>query len=45
VIDSLGNELIVTEDHAMIVLEDGKLVEKSPMELKKGEKILTIKHK
>jgi hypothetical protein len=42
VTDTVGNQLMVTEDHAMIVLEHGKLIEKSPAELCLGQQLLAI---
>ena len=41
--DNLGNQVVVTEDHSVIILENEKLIEKKPMDVKKGDKILTIK--
>ena len=39
-----GKEIEVTEDHSIMVLENGKLVEKKPSELKKCDKIISIKN-
>jgi intein/homing endonuclease len=43
--DNLGNQVIVTEDHSVIISDNGELIEKKPAEVKKGDKILTIRHK
>lgn len=38
-----GKYVDVTKDHScMVLLEDGTLVEKTPLELKKGDKVITI---
>ena len=37
-----GKEVIVTGDHSVMVLEDGKLVERKPADLKEGDKVITI---
>ena len=37
-----GKFVEVTEDHSVMVLENGKLVEKKPIELKKSDKIISI---
>lgn len=38
-----GKEIIVTNDHSMIVFRDGNKLEVKPSEIKKTDKILTIK--
>lgn len=38
-----GKYIKVTEDHSVMVLKDGKLIEKKPTELMKTDKIITIK--
>jgi DNA polymerase elongation subunit (family B) len=40
---SNGKEVIVTEDHSVMVLNGGELVEKKPAELVTGDKVITIK--
>jgi len=38
-----GKEVIVSEDHSVMVEDlSGKLIEKKPMEIKKGDKVVTI---
>jgi intein/homing endonuclease len=39
---SNGKTVDVTEDHSVMVLEEGKLVEKKPIQLKESDVILTI---
>jgi DNA polymerase elongation subunit (family B) len=38
-----GKEVIVTNDHSMIVFRDGKKIEVKPSEMKKRDKILCVK--
>lgn len=38
-----GKYVDVTEDHSCMILENGILVEKKPSDIKKGDKIITIK--
>jgi DNA polymerase elongation subunit (family B) len=38
-----GKEIIVTNDHSMIVFREGKKIEVKPSEIKKSDKILCIK--
>jgi DNA polymerase elongation subunit (family B) len=39
-----NKEVIVTEDHSVMVLNEiGNLIEKKPTELKKGDKVVTVK--
>jgi hypothetical protein len=40
-----GKFVIVTEDHSVMILENGNLVEKKPLELKKGDKVITTTNK
>lgn len=40
--DNEGNTVTVTSDHSIMVLENDKLVEKKPTELKKGDKIISL---
>jgi intein/homing endonuclease len=37
-----GKCINVTEDHSIMILEDGKLIEKKPSNLLKTDKIITI---
>lgn len=37
-----GKEVIVTEDHSVMILENNQLVEKKPTELSSGDKVVTI---
>lgn len=39
--DSEGNSVTVTNDHSIMVLDDGVLIEKNPSELVKGDKIIS----
>jgi hypothetical protein len=41
VTDTMGNAVTVTEDHAMIVLNNNQLVELSPMDLQAGQQLIT----
>lgn len=41
--DSEGNSVTVTNDHSIMVLDDGVLIEKKPSELVKGDKIISLK--
>lgn len=38
----LGKEIIVSEDHSIMVLENSRLIEKKPTELSKNDEIITI---
>lgn len=37
-----GKSVVVTEDHAVMVLEKGRLVEKTPLEILPGDKVVSI---
>lgn len=37
-----GNEVIITEDHSVMVKRDAKLIECKPNEIKRGDKIIKI---
>jgi hypothetical protein len=37
-----GKEVIVTEDHSVMVLVDGKLIEKKPAELSAGDLVISL---
>jgi intein/homing endonuclease len=37
-----GKDVIVTEDHSIMVLENGELKEKKPMDINKGDQVITI---
>ena len=39
---SSGKSVIVTEDHSVMVLIDGQLVEKKPTQLTKNDKVITL---
>jgi len=39
---SNGKSVVVTEDHSVMVLQDGKLVEKKPTDLTKNDVIITL---
>lgn len=41
--DINGKSVTVTEDHSIMVLEDDNLVEKKPVDLKNGDKIICLK--
>jgi DNA polymerase I len=38
-----GDDVTITEDHSMMVIRNGKLVETKPTELQKGDKLVKIK--
>lgn len=40
-----GKEIIVTNDHSLIVFRDGKKIEVKPNEIKKSDKVLVYKQK
>jgi DNA polymerase elongation subunit (family B) len=42
VTDSLGNTVATTEDHSVMVLEDGRLTEKKPTDLAVGDQLVSI---
>lgn len=42
--DINGKSVTVTEDHSIMVLENDKLVEKKPVDLKKGDKIISLQN-
>jgi intein/homing endonuclease len=41
--DTEGNSVEVTEDHSVIVIEDGQLVAKKPTQIQPGDKIIGLR--
>jgi intein/homing endonuclease len=37
-----GKEVVVTEDHSVMVLVNGKLVEKKPIDIHEGDVVITV---
>jgi DNA polymerase elongation subunit (family B) len=44
VTDTNGNKVVVTEDHSVMVLHNGKLIEKKPQELTNEDTLVTISY-
>jgi len=39
---SNGKSVVVTDDHSVMIMQDGRLIEKKPSEIKQGDLVITI---